>query len=62
MDLRKDSKQFSGVERVRDTPFSGKKKLPTNKEVIGRFLYYLKVKKYTVEKAINATYVEVIAV
>ena len=61
MYLRKDSKQFSGVERVRDTPFSGKK-IPTNKEVIGRFLYYLKVKKYTVEKAINATYVEVIAV
>ena len=42
-----------------DKPF---KKLPTNKEVIGRFLYYLKVDKYTVKQPMSESYDEVIAV
>ena len=37
-------------------------KLPTNKEVVGRFLYYLKVEKYTVMQATSESYDEVIAV
>jgi len=61
MELRKDSKQWIGVGCARDQPFSGKN-LPTNRDVIGRFLYYLKIKKYTLKKSLNASYEEVIAV
>ena len=61
MELRKDIKQWSGIGAVSDNPFSGNK-LPTNKEVIGRFLYYLKVEKYTVKQAMSESYDKVIAV
>ena len=61
MELRKDIKQWSGIGIVSDKPFSGNK-LPTNKEVIGRFFYYLKVEKYTEKQAMSKSYNEVIAV
>ena len=61
MELRKDIKQWSSIGVVNDKPFSGNK-LPINKEVIERFLYYLKVKKYTVKQTMIESYDEVIAV
>ena len=33
-----------------------------NQDVVGRFLYHLKIKKYSVKKAMSATYYEIIAV
>ena len=61
MELRKDIKQWIGIGAVSDNPFSGNK-LPTNKEVSRRFLYYLKVEKYTAKQAMSESFDEVIAV
>ena len=61
MEIRKDIKQWSGIWTVSDKPFSGNKLL-TNKEGIGRFLYYLKVEKYIIKQAMSESYDEVIAV
>ena len=61
MELRKNVKQWSGIGTVSNKPVFTNK-LPTNKEVIGRFLYYLKVEKYTVKQAMSESYDKVIAV
>ena len=47
--------------RVKDEPLC-EKKLSTNQDVVGRFLYHLKIKKYSVKNAMSATYNEIIAV
>ena len=47
------------MRRVRNEAFF-EKKLSANQDVVGRFLYSLKIKKHTVKKAMIATYDEII--
>ena len=61
MELRKNIRKWSGVARVKDKPFCGKK-LPTTPDVFEHFLHHLKIKKYAVKKATSATYEKIIAV